>query len=104
MYKRQILSSSKRSFIRWARDREVHQSFQQFHIVRKDHVIGTTLGLVSTRFPDIIALPPDVLLQENDQLLSLIHIYIGLLIRDNHYIFYNYESKVQHPAKYALKY
>ena len=65
---RQVLHQF-RPFIRWARDREVHQSFQQFHIVRKDHVIGTTLGLVSTRFPDIIALPPDVLLQEN----ALIH-------------------------------
>ena len=68
---RQVLRQF-RPFIRWARDREAHQSFQQFRILRDGRVIGTTLGLVSARFPDIIALPPDVSLQENDRLRPII--------------------------------
>ena len=61
-----------RPFIKWARDLEVHQSFAQFRIMRDERVIGTTVGIVSSRFTDIVALPPDVTLSAGDTLRQII--------------------------------
>ena len=59
-------------FIDWAREREPHQSFAQFQIVREGCVVGTTLGMVSSVYTDIVALPPDVELAPGDRLRPMI--------------------------------
>lgn len=61
-----------RPFIRWAQSREEHQRFEHFHIVRQNRIIGTTLGIVSARHKDVIALPPSVVLLAGDQLKPII--------------------------------
>lgn len=61
-----------RPFIRWAKGREEHQHFEHFHIVRDGKIIGTTPGIVSNRFDDVIALPPSVILNAGDKLKPII--------------------------------
>ena len=59
-------------FIRWAKSRESHQRFEHFHIIRDGKIIGTTPGIVSHRFDDVIALPPSVFLNAGDKLKVII--------------------------------
>jgi len=59
-------------FIRWAKSREPHQRFEHFHIIRDGKIAGTTLGIVSSRFDDVIALPPSVVLNTGDKLKPII--------------------------------
>ena len=59
-------------FIRWAKSRESHQRFEPFHIIRDGRIVGTTLGIVSHRYDNVVALPPSVLLNAGDKLKPII--------------------------------